>query len=139
MPAANLPQTGGSSAGAGVGTGSSMTGGASYGATSPLPAHNDLKPSVSPSSDAKENKVLVSTWLSLEPGGQMLINLNFEKSITNGKQFRGPLGRHGAIRQKKEEVFEKHGHQFVQNNFIISCPVPFVESFTLHGLSMSRL
>ena len=97
------------------------------------------KPSVSPSSDAKENKVLVSTWLSLEPGGQMLINLNFEKSITNGKQFRGPLGRHGAIRQKKEEVFEKHGHQFVQNNFIISCPVPFVESFTLHGLSMSRL
>ena len=39
---------------------------------------NDLRPSVSPSSDAKENKVLVSTWLSLEPGGQMLINLNFE-------------------------------------------------------------
>ena len=100
-----------------------MTGGASYGATSPLPAHNDLKPSVSPSSDAKENKVLVSTWLSLEPGGQMLINLNFEKSITNGKQFRGPLGRHGAIRQKKEEVFEKHGHQFVQKQFynIMSC------------------
>ena len=64
LPAANLPQTGGSSAGAGVGTGSSMTGGASYGATSPLPAHNDLRPSVSPSSDAKENKVLVSTWLS---------------------------------------------------------------------------
>lgn len=121
LPAANLPQTGGS--GAGVGTGSSMTGGASYGATSPLPAHNDLKPSVSPSSDAKENKVLVSTWLSLEPGGQMLINLNFEKSITNGKQFRGPLGRHGAIRQKKEEVFEKHGHQFVQKQFynIMSC------------------
>ena len=71
-----------------------------------LPAHNDLKPSVSPSSDAKENKVLVSTWLSLEPGGQMLINLNFEKSITNGKQFRGPLGRHGAIRQRRKRYLK---------------------------------
>lgn len=47
----------------------------------------------------------------------MLININFEKSITQGKQFKGPLGRHGAIRQRKEEVFEQHGHQFVQKQF----------------------
>ncbi|RCK58118.1 Protein kinase C-like 1 [Candida viswanathii] len=116
LPAANFPQNGGSS-------GNLATIGGSYGATSPLPPADDLTPARSPNLEPKESNVLVSTWLSLEPGGQMLVNLNFEKSLTQGKQFRGPLGRHGAIRQKKEEVFEKHGHQFVQKQFynIMSC------------------
>ncbi|KAL6452817.1 PKC1 Protein kinase C-like 1 [Candida maltosa Xu316] len=128
LPASNFPQGGSSS----------LTVGGSYGATAPLSSNNsntlnsynssgntDLSPSRSPSSqdNGKENKISVSTWLSLEPGGQMLVNLSFEKSLAQGKQFRGPLGRHGAIRQKKEEVFEKQGHQFVQKQFynIMSC------------------
>lgn len=62
--------------------------------------------------------VLISAWVNLEPVGQILINLSFEKSLAAGKSnFMGALGRHGAIRQKKEEVFEQHGHQFVQKQF----------------------
>lgn len=74
----------------------------------------------SPSSTS--NNLQINTWLSLEPVGQILISLGFEK--TTGKQnFMGGLGRHGAIRQKKEEVFEQHGHQFVQKQFynIMAC------------------
>lgn len=66
-----------------------------------------------------DNKtVQIAAWVNLEPVGQILINLSFEKSQSVGKSnFMGALGRHGAIRQKKEEVFEQHGHQFVQKQF----------------------
>lgn len=65
-----------------------------------------------------KNAVQISAWVNLEPVGQILINLSFEKSQSVGKSnFMGALGRHGAIRQKKEEVFEQHGHQFVQKQF----------------------
>lgn len=61
----------------------------------------------------------IQTWLNLEPAGQILVTLTFEKSQNVGGRsaFMGALGRHGAIRQKKEEVFEQHGHQFVQKQF----------------------
>lgn len=62
--------------------------------------------------------ILVSAWVNLEPVGQILLNLTFEKYTGDGNSaFMGALGRHGAIRQKKEEVFEQHGHQFVQKQF----------------------
>lgn len=78
---------------------------------------NDEDHSAHPSNnDGKA--VLISAWVNLEPVGQILINLSFEKSLAVGKSnFMGALGRHGAIRQKKEEVFEQHGHQFVQKQF----------------------
>ncbi|MCH0629298.1 protein kinase [Kocuria palustris] len=60
--------------------------------------------------------VSVQAWLALEPAGQILVTLLFEKRST-GRQFGGGIGRHGAIREKKEEVFEHHGHQFVQKQF----------------------
>ena len=46
--------------------------------------------------------------------------LNFEKASRGTKRPYdgiGGLGRQGAIRQKKEEVHEMHGHQFVQHQF----------------------
>lgn len=62
--------------------------------------------------------VLIAAWVNLEPVGQILISLSFEKSTKVGRTpFMGALGRHGAIRQRKEEVFEQHGHQFVQKQF----------------------
>lgn len=66
--------------------------------------------------DANRN-VQITTWLNLEPVGQILVSLSFDKTNQSSKQFMGGLGRHGAIRQKKEEVFEQHGHQFVQKQF----------------------
>ncbi|OBA23385.1 hypothetical protein METBIDRAFT_37147 [Metschnikowia bicuspidata var. bicuspidata NRRL YB-4993] len=68
--------------------------------------------------------ILVSAWVNLEPVGQILLNLTFEKDTGESRSaFMGALGRHGAIKQKKEEVFEQHGHQFVQKQFynIMSC------------------
>ncbi|KAI5966892.1 PKC1 [Candida pseudojiufengensis] len=120
LPASNLPQTNGNNGNTGYGgvnDASNLS--LSY------QQQNNISPSKSPSKhdtngneDPNDNqKVSVNTWISLEPCGQMLINLNFEKSISQGKQFRGPLGRHGAIRQRKEEVFEQQGHQFVQKQF----------------------
>lgn len=116
LPASNLPQTNGSG-------GNGNYGSSSWGANSALNLpQNEITPLRSPNKTDSttgdfNQKVSVNTWLSLEPCGQMLININFEKSITQGKQFKGPLGRHGAIRQRKEEVFEQHGHQFVQKQF----------------------
>lgn len=69
------------------------------------------------SSGVSDGKVQISTWLSLEPVGQILVSMSFEKTNQTNKQFMGALGRHGAIRQKNEEVFEQHGHQFVQKQF----------------------
>ncbi|KAI5959964.1 PKC1 [Candida margitis] len=120
LPASNLPQANGTSGGSGSGS----YGASSWGTNSTLNIPQaDITPSRSPnkpdfaSGGESYQKVSVNTWLSLEPCGQMLININFEKSISQGKQFKGPLGRHGAIRQRKEEVFEQHGHQFVQKQF----------------------
>ena len=63
-------------------------------------------------------QIQVTSWLILEPVGQILVSMNFEKSTQTGnKNFMGALGRHGAIRQKKEEVYEQLGHQFVQKQF----------------------
>lgn len=70
-----------------------------------------------------------SCWFELEPAGQILVTLGFVKGeMTNasrmGKAFNG-LGRHGAIRQRKEKVTEYHGHKFVQKQFynIMCCAV----------------
>lgn len=73
-----------------------------------------------PSQEAEptsDQKILINTWLSLEPVGQILINISFEKSNLHKKQYMGALGRQGAIKQRKEEVFEQFGHQFVQKQF----------------------
>lgn len=61
--------------------------------------------------------IQISAWINLEPTGQILLTFSFDKTNRSNKQFMGGLGRHGAIRQKKEEVFEQHGHRFVQKQF----------------------
>ncbi|KAM9927493.1 hypothetical protein OXX59_002502 [Metschnikowia pulcherrima] len=79
----------------------------------------DIGTSSESKSPAEASKAAsVSAWVNLEPVGQILLNLTFEKDTGMGRSaFMGALGRHGAIRQKKEEVFEQHGHQFVQKQF----------------------
>ncbi|ODV59505.1 uncharacterized protein ASCRUDRAFT_9189 [Ascoidea rubescens DSM 1968] len=82
---------------------------------------------VNPSVSSTENQQITSSnWFILEPAGQILLTLAFQK--TSEKSHKNPtnlgaLGRHGAIRQRKEEVFEQHGHQFTQRQFynIMQC------------------
>lgn len=80
--------------------------------------NRNLNASPTGKSEDRNKLTQVSAWLNLEPAGQILVSLTFEKSTNVGRSaFMGALGRHGAIRQKKEEVFEQHGHQFVQKQF----------------------
>ena len=64
------------------------------------------------------NQVTVNSWFVLEPTGQILLTLGFDKSIQPQKSNAvGGLHRHGAIINRKKEVFEQHGHHFVQKSF----------------------
>lgn len=118
----NLPQSSGSSI---PGSGSLMnkmdpnslsSGLNNY--NSPSPFQSQGIPSQESSNSIETNKIQINTWLSLEPVGQILLTLSFEKAnLPGGKTFGGAIGRHGAIKQKKEEVYEHHGHQFVQKQF----------------------
>lgn len=86
-----------------------------YSNTPSLPPDSANLTTTTSTSDNKN--VQINTWLNLEPVGQILVSLSFDKSQSGRKQFMGGLGRQGAIRQKKEEVFDQHGHQFVQKPF----------------------
>lgn len=70
--------------------------------------------------------ITIDSWFVLEPAGQIHLSLGFEKTSKGTKRPYdgvGGLGRQGAIRQKKEEIHEMHGHQFVQQQFynIMKC------------------
>lgn len=56
-------------------------------------------------------------WLNLEPAGQILLSFSFDKQQTSKKRFIGGLDRHGAIIKRQEDVYEQHGHHFIQKNF----------------------
>jgi hypothetical protein len=56
-------------------------------------------------------------WFNLEPSGQIQLSLNFVKQAKDRRNFDLGLNRKGAIRQRKEEVHEMFGHQFVQRQF----------------------
>lgn len=64
------------------------------------------------------NIINASSWFVLEPAGQILLTLGFKKSNqTARKQFMGGLHRNGAIVNRKEDIYEQHGHHFVQKSF----------------------
>lgn len=53
----------------------------------------------------------------LEPSGQVVLTFGFVKTDQRPQENNlGGLGRHGAIRERKEATFEQHGHHFVQKN-----------------------
>lgn len=63
-----------------------------------------------------------SAWYILEPSGQILLTFGFVKTDHRtgnriGDNNLGGLGRHGAIRERKDNVYEQFGHHFVQKNF----------------------
>lgn len=63
-------------------------------------------------------KLTTNTWLTLEPAGQILLTLGFNKSAQpQRKNLVGGLHRHGAIISRQEDVYEQHGHHFVQKSF----------------------
>lgn len=128
MPASSLPQQNTSvpqpAAGAGAGAGARppAVNASSYGsnhlATSTANLDGETVTSTQRSSADDAKTYSVGAWVNLEPVGQILVTLTLEKTKSQARPpFMGALGRHGAIRQKPEEVFEQHGHHFVQKQF----------------------
>lgn len=73
-----------------------------------------------PNASVQQRPQTIDAWFILEPVGQVRLSLGFEKTNRGVKRaYDGinGLGRQGAIRQKKEEVHEVHGHKFVQQQF----------------------
>lgn len=86
--------------------------------SSPSTAVGSGSPASAPTSQNRQ--LTVDAWFVLEPVGQIRLSLGFEKTNRGLKRtYDGVngLGRQGAIRQKKEEVHEVHGHKFVQQQF----------------------
>lgn len=68
--------------------------------------------------NALTGQISTNSWFVLEPSGQILLTLGFHKSSQiEKKHLVGGLHRHGAIINRKEEIFEQHGHHFVQKSF----------------------
>ncbi|EMR11268.1 protein kinase C-like protein [Pneumocystis murina B123] len=73
--------------------------------------------------DGTENKS-IDAWFALEPAGKIHLSLNFVKNLKKIRTIdRVGLGRQGAIREKKKELYEMNGHKFSQHQFyrIIKC------------------
>ncbi|KAI7864786.1 kinase-like domain-containing protein [Spinellus fusiger] len=64
----------------------------------------------------------IEAWFDVEPLGEMALRLNFVREAGNRRPL-DKLGRAGAVRQRKEEVHEMNGHQFVEKKFynIMKC------------------
>ncbi|CEG84834.1 hypothetical protein RMATCC62417_18586 [Rhizopus microsporus] len=81
-----------------------------------------------PKPDQQEPKSVESTedgiqaWFDVEPSGEILLKVNFVREAANRRPL-DKLGRAGAVRQRKEEVHEMNGHQFVEKKFynIMKC------------------
>lgn len=70
------------------------------------------------SSVENPNRITTNSWFTLEPAGQILLTLGFSKSSQpQRKNLMGGLHRHGAIISRQEEIYEQHGHHFVQKSF----------------------
>ncbi|KTW30847.1 protein kinase C-like protein [Pneumocystis carinii B80] len=73
--------------------------------------------------DRTENKS-IDAWFALEPAGKIHLSLDFVKNLKNSRSIdRIGLGRQGAIREKKKEIYQMNGHKFSQHQFyrIIKC------------------
>lgn len=126
MSASNLQRNAGSSPSAST----SFSGAPAQGQALPRSAGSSAGvPSNLESSNSAVAPIKASCWFNIEPHGEILVNFSFAKSTDNKKRqevnLTGGLGRHGAIRQRKEEVVESQGHKFVQKQFynIMSCAV----------------
>ena len=62
-------------------------------------------------------KITTNAWFVLEPVGQILLTFGFTKQQSSKRKFIGGLNRHGAIIKRPDEVYEQHGHHFVQKSF----------------------
>ncbi|KAI8644424.1 kinase-like domain-containing protein [Parasitella parasitica] len=80
----------------------------------PIPHQQQLQPQQP--SHVESNQEGIQAWFDVEPSGEMLLRVNFVREAANRRPL-DKLGRAGAVRQRKEEVHEMNGHQFVGRKF----------------------
>lgn len=76
----------------------------------------------------------IDGWWSVEPAGAISLKLDFVKDTAPG--IRRPyeaLGRQGAVRKRKGDVYEMNGHQFVQRQFYQPIMCALCQEFLLTG------
>ncbi|ORY23212.1 hypothetical protein BCR39DRAFT_591059 [Naematelia encephala] len=76
----------------------------------------------------------IDGWWSVEPAGAISLRLDFVKD--NAGAVRRPyeaLGRQGAVRKRKGDVFEMNGHKFVQRQFYQPIMCALCQEFLLTG------
>ncbi|KAI9474162.1 MAG: kinase-like domain-containing protein [Benjaminiella poitrasii] len=68
-----------------------------------------------------EPVVGIRAWFDVEPLGKIRLEMNFVRDVVKRPMDR--LGRAGAVRERKGEVHEMNGHQFVARRFyhIMKC------------------
>lgn len=78
----------------------------------------------------------IDGWFAVEPAGAISLHLDFIKENTKKRPFDGVgggLGRQGAVRKRKGDVFEMNGHQFVQRQFYQPILCALCQEFLLTG------
>lgn len=89
-----------------------------------------------PGSQHPSGPIEIDGWFSLEPVGRINLTLSFVKHNKNKQPFEVGLGRKGAIRQRKEEVFEQYGHKFVVQQFYNIMRCALCGDFLKYGTGM---
>ncbi|KAK8865995.1 hypothetical protein IAR55_001146 [Kwoniella newhampshirensis] len=76
----------------------------------------------------------IEGWWSVEPAGAIALRLDFVKDTApGGRRPYEALGRQGAVRKRKGDVFEMNGHQFVQRQFYQPIMCALCQEFLLTG------
>ncbi|KAI9300204.1 kinase-like domain-containing protein [Cunninghamella echinulata] len=93
-----------------------------------------------------KNKSILSNgifaWFDVEPIGRIYLHVNFVREAGNRRPM-DKLGRAGAVRERKGEIHESNGHQFITRRFyhIMKCALcnDFMTNFAYQceGCSMA--
>ncbi|EIW72787.1 hypothetical protein TREMEDRAFT_58957 [Tremella mesenterica DSM 1558] len=76
----------------------------------------------------------IEGWWSVEPAGAIALKLDFVKdTVAGGRRPYEALGRQGALRKRKGDVFEMNGHKFVQRQFYQPIMCALCQEFLLTG------
>ncbi|GFZ43576.1 protein kinase C, partial [Saitozyma sp. JCM 24511] len=76
----------------------------------------------------------IDGWWSVEPAGAISLRLDFIKDTADGaRRPYDALGRQGAVRKRKGDVFEMNGHKFIQRQFYQPIMCALCQEFLLTG------
>ncbi|KAI9594154.1 kinase-like domain-containing protein [Syncephalis fuscata] len=74
----------------------------------------------------------IECWWDVEPVGQISMRINFIRDAGR-KRMTSRLGRQGAVRKRRGEVFEMNGHKFSQQQFYNIMKCAYCSEFLLNG------